>query len=75
MRRFLTAGLACAALAAGGFFALTAPAALDPNFGQGTAPDPEAGQLVFAAGGCVSCPAVPGATEDAKLVLAGGLLV
>ena len=65
--------MACAALAAGGFFALTAPAALDPNFGQGTAPDPEAGQLVFAAGGCVSCHAVPGATEDAKLVLAGGL--
>lgn len=46
---------------------------IDPNFGQGQTPDEAAGQLVFAAGGCVSCHAEPEATGDAKLVLAGGL--
>ncbi len=52
---------------------LTAPAPLDPNFGQAQVPDVAAGQLVFTAAGCVSCHAAPGAKGDAKLVLAGGL--
>lgn len=73
MRGLLKIGLATAALAAGGFLVLTAPAMIDPNFGQGQTPDAAAGQLVFSAGGCVSCHAAPGAKDDAKLVLSGGL--
>lgn len=46
---------------------------IDPNYGQGQTADVAAGQLIFAAGGCVSCHAAPGAEGDAKLVLAGGL--
>lgn len=52
---------------------LTAPDPLDPAFGAGLTADPEAGALVFAAGGCVSCHAAPGAEGDEKQVLAGGL--
>jgi mono/diheme cytochrome c family protein len=36
-------------------------------------PDLANGETVFWAGGCASCHAAPGATGDAKLVMAGGL--
>jgi mono/diheme cytochrome c family protein len=71
--RLIKIGLAAAVVGAGGFFYLTAPAMIDPNYGLGEVPDVTAGQLVFSAGGCVSCHAAPGAKGDAKLVLAGGL--
>lgn len=43
------------------------------DFDAGLTPDAEAGALVFAAGGCVSCHAAPNAEGPDKLVLAGGL--
>jgi mono/diheme cytochrome c family protein len=64
---------ACAVIGAGLGWFLTAPDPLDPAFGAGLTADPEAGALVFAAGGCVSCHAAPGAEGDEKQVLAGGL--
>lgn len=51
---------------------MTRPAPLEPDFGQGHVPDAQAGALVFAATGCASCHAAPGAEGDEKLVLAGG---
>lgn len=36
-------------------------------------PDVSNGELFFYAGGCASCHAAPGAKDDAKLVLSGGL--
>lgn len=38
-------------------------------------PDVENGAYIFAAGGCNSCHAAPGAKGDEKLVLAGGLVL
>lgn len=35
--------------------------------------DPAAGETVFWAGGCASCHAAPGAKDDARLVLSGGV--
>ncbi|WP_025046188.1 c-type cytochrome [Sulfitobacter mediterraneus] len=64
---------ACAVIGAGLGWFLTAPDPLDPAFGARLTADPEAGALVFAAGGCVSCHAAPGAEGDDKQVLAGGL--
>ncbi len=63
----------CAALGAGGFYIFTAPAALEADYASDLNADVNAGQLVFAAGGCVSCHATPGAEGSDKLVLAGGL--
>ena len=54
---------------------LTRPATLDNSFGAGLTADPEAGALVFAAGGCASCHAAPEAEGDARLVLSGGLAI
>jgi mono/diheme cytochrome c family protein len=73
MRRVLRwlIGLGLLGAAAGWF--LTAPAALDARFDALPAGEASAGALVFAAAGCASCHAAPGAKGDAKLVLAGGL--
>ena len=73
MRRLLVLFVICAALGLAGFVLLTRPAALDPEYGKTLQPDPAAGQLVFAAGGCVSCHAAPDAAAEAKLMLSGGL--
>ncbi|OJF93881.1 c-type cytochrome [Pararhizobium antarcticum] len=59
--------------AAAGWF-LTKPEPWPASHWDGLgAPDPANGSLIFSAGGCVSCHATPGASGDAKLVLAGGL--
>lgn len=36
-------------------------------------PDPANGEILFWAGGCASCHAAPGATGEARLVMAGGV--
>ena len=65
----LVLGLAGFAVFAG----ITRPARSDPaDFAQVTG-DAARGEQVFWAGGCASCHAAPGATGEAKLVLAGGL--
>lgn len=74
MKRILIAlaGLAAAGFAGG--LLVTAPAGVPLQdleaFPQGVA---ARGEAVFWASGCASCHAAPGATGDAKLVLAGGL--
>ena len=73
MRGSLTHLLTGVVLAAVAFYLLTAPAPLDDDYGKGLVADVTAGQLVFAAGGCVSCHAAPEAKDEAKLVLSGGL--
>ena len=73
MRRVIPILLGCAALGAALGWALTRPDPLEPSYGAGLTPDPEAGALVFAAGVCVSCHAAPESEEDERLVLAGGL--
>ena len=75
MARFLAA-VAALLVAAGVLVAwgLTRPDPLLPadasRFAGG---DAARGESVFWAGGCASCHAAPGATEDGKLVLAGGV--
>ena len=51
---------------------LTAPERVEAADLAGFAPDPVAGEAVFHAAGCAGCHAAPGATGDARLVLAGG---
>ncbi len=65
--------LACAVLGAGLFWVLTWPATISNDYASGHVPDADAGKLIFAAGGCVSCHAAPEAEAEAKLVLSGGL--
>lgn len=66
----LVIGLGIAGLAAASV--LTAPASLSEESLQGLTSDAERGAAVFNAAGCASCHAAPGATGDARLVLAGG---
>jgi mono/diheme cytochrome c family protein len=75
LRRFSLILLACVVLGAGVAFFMTRPAPLDDGFGAGLSADAEAGALVFAAGGCASCHAAPGAEGDAQKVLSGGLAI
>ncbi|MDI7861323.1 cytochrome c [Rhizobiaceae bacterium n13] len=59
---------------AGAFYLATAPDALPESHWAGLGvPDLENGRRVFWAGGCASCHAAPGAKDDERLVLAGGL--
>lgn len=62
--------LALGAAAAGWW--ITAPQTLPAATFDGLTGDPQRGELVFAAAGCASCHAAPGATGEAGLVLAGG---
>ena len=73
MRGIFKIAGACAVLGAGFGWFLTAPDPIDPNFGAALSGDADAGALVFAAGGCVSCHAAPGAEGEEKQVLVGGL--
>lgn len=72
MRSLTKILIACAVVGAAGAWVITRPAPLDPDFAKGHQPDAKAGALVFAAAGCASCHAAPGAEGDDKLVLAGG---
>lgn len=73
MRKLLTLLLACVCIGAGAFWVLTRPAPIAGDFAAGHSADVENGALVFAAAGCASCHAAPGAKGDAKLILAGGM--
>ncbi|QND54165.1 c-type cytochrome [Phyllobacterium sp. 628] len=56
-----------------GFWFLSVPVRIDPAKLAAARPgDLKRGESVFWAGGCASCHAAPGATGDARLVLAGG---
>ncbi|RCS23303.1 cytochrome C [Phyllobacterium salinisoli] len=74
MRRKLIASVAIlAAVAAAGFWFLSAPQRVDAQVLSSLAPgDPVNGERMFWAGGCTSCHAAPGSEGDARLVLAGG---
>lgn len=72
-RRVAVAVLAVAAVGIGGFAWLTAPKRTPEESWQGLgAPDIANGERVFSEGGCASCHAAPGASEENRLVLAGG---
>ncbi|MBN9056421.1 MAG: diacylglycerol kinase [Shinella sp. 65-6] len=72
--RFLGGIVVIGALGAGAFLFLTAPERL-PAETWATAGEPDLanGERLFHAGGCASCHAAPGAPDDQKRVLAGGL--
>lgn len=63
--------VAVAVLALG--YAMTRPRPLPAADLAGLTGDPAAGEHVFWASGCASCHAAPGAKEDDRLVLSGGL--
>ena len=63
--------VAAAGLALG--YGLTRPRPLPAADLAGLTGDPAAGERVFWASGCASCHAAPGATEDDRLVLSGGM--
>ena len=63
--------VAAAGLALG--YAMTRPRPLPAADVAGLTGDPAAGERVFWASGCASCHAAPGATEDDRLVLSGGM--
>lgn len=73
MRRIILsmAGLACVGLAL--FLGLTQPKYGAPERLAGLVGDLDRGAMVFAAGGCASCHAAPGAEAEQKTVLSGGL--
>ncbi|ERM00072.1 hypothetical protein Q644_07230 [Brucella intermedia 229E] len=60
-------------LGAATFWILTTPQKVSQTVLDAMEPgDPVKGEQVFWAGGCASCHAAPGATGDARKVLAGG---
>ncbi len=73
MRRFLVWLLVLGAVAGGGFWLLTMPRGLSASEIAALPPgDPARGELVFWAGGCVSCHAAKGAAGEEALRLGGG---
>lgn len=74
MRLLLMIGIAAAIVVAAALWILSAPGSL-PQTAFSTLGDPnlERGEQMFWAGGCTSCHAAPGAKDDEKLVLSGGL--
>ncbi|MEZ2128958.1 MULTISPECIES: cytochrome c [unclassified Sinorhizobium] len=63
-----------AVIGAGAFYFVTRPDPLpESHWANLGAPDVKNGEMVFWAGGCVSCHVAPGAQGDARLVLSGGL--
>lgn len=73
----LLAGIAALAVIGGAvFWFVTSPTPVSAerlSAISGLTGDAEAGRLVFFAGGCTSCHAVPKSEGDARLVLSGGL--
>jgi mono/diheme cytochrome c family protein len=55
------------------FWVITAPITLAADDLPDHAPDVENGAYMFLAGGCSSCHAAPGAKDEDKLILSGGL--
>jgi len=73
MRRIFLALFLCAAAAVGLYFWLTAVPAAREVAAPDLTPDPANGQVIFNAGGCSSCHAVPGQPD--RLKLGGGLAI
>ena len=74
LKKLLGGIVVLGAIGAGAFLFLTAPERLPAEAWAGAgAPDLANGERIFHAGGCASCHAAPGAADDQKLVLAGGL--
>jgi mono/diheme cytochrome c family protein len=74
LKKFLGGIVVLGAISAGAFLFLTAPERLPAEaWAAAGAPDLANGERIFHAGGCASCHAAPGAADDQKLVLAGGL--
>lgn len=71
MRGLIVAVLGVAVVAAAALWFLSAPTYL--KFLPPGDPDLARGEEVFWAGGCASCHAAPGAKDDDKLILSGGL--
>jgi mono/diheme cytochrome c family protein len=65
--------IAFAAVGAGIFWFLTVPTTISASELPAYAPDVTKGAYIFAASGCSSCHAAPGAKGDDKLALSGGL--
>jgi mono/diheme cytochrome c family protein len=72
MRALVSIFALIALVAMAGFWALTRPQSLTAADLAGLTGDPVAGATVFWAAGCASCHAASGATDDARLILAGG---
>ncbi len=75
MKRAFLALLVVALAAAGILWWLSAPQILTARDIPGHAPDVDNGRVLFNAGGCASCHAAAGASDDARLVLSGGQLL
>lgn len=73
MKRGVKILLACAVVAAGGAWVLTAPAPEPVLVAQGHTADPANGELIFTAAGCASCHAAPNSQD--KTILAGGYAI
>jgi mono/diheme cytochrome c family protein len=72
MRRFLALFVLAAGLAAAAGWILSAPRPYTAATFAGATGDAARGETVFLAAGCGSCHHAPGATGEARLVLAGG---
>lgn len=72
MRRLFFLVLSAGAVAGAVFWGVTRPSKLPSDYFAGLTGDVGPGELVFHATGCASCHMTPGATGDAKVVLAGG---
>lgn len=74
LKKLLGGVVVLGAIGAGAFLFITAPERLPAEtWSAAGEPDLANGERIFHAGGCVSCHAAPGAPDDQKLVLAGGL--
>lgn len=74
LKKLLGGLVVLGAIGAGAFVFITAPERVPAEtWASAGEPDLANGERIFYAGGCVSCHAAPGAADDQKLVLAGGL--
>ncbi len=73
MRRLLKPVLAMGLIGLAAFWLLTRPETLAPGAMAELTGDAARGELVFYAGGCAACHAAPGARDEARLILSGGL--
>lgn len=73
MYLFLRIVVVLALLGGAAFWFVTRPAGIPAETYAGLTGDPQRGESVFWAAGCASCHAAPGAGEDTRLVLAGGM--
>lgn len=72
-RALAVAALVVAVAGVGSYLSITAPARIPQSTWAGLGePNLENGERVFWEGGCSSCHAAPGATDENRLVLAGG---